>query len=387
MSPRALPIALIVLLVGFAGPTLHAKSKKRKEREKEAKAAKILTARFATPLSGLRQLLATPGGDDAILHELRKHGRGLAFALEGLYRIYEDHYPETMTGFREKTKELEDRLGWYIDSEDHLDYARAIGLTPEKDPMVFTYLNARRDENRAQFLEFLRGAGWLRSTKHPDMPQILDTMESRIAATSWDSLAEDHDFVTKYLRKEIDRHLIHTDYDMHDLDNGLHKFRRELRWILVETQALHGDVVLDDRPVPAEFRAILSDPIRQSEFANITDREDQGYHIFFPRAYYLAMTKGVEDLGRAKDVGEAAQEWLSEALWKSGAAASESEAQQRAEQLAKHHPHYVDRLKLASQTYQTIKGTKLLKNLRDNLEGQRSFSKKDCRALFRDSVS
>ena len=43
--------------------------------------------------------------------------------------------------------------------------------------------------------------------------------------------------------KEIDS--IHNKLNLNDLENGIHEFRRKLRWVGIYSSALNGKVVID----------------------------------------------------------------------------------------------------------------------------------------------
>jgi len=379
-------LAITTLLLAIVASPAHAGGGKDKE---QPSGATIIRARFQKPLDKLREALQSSTDPNVVVQNLRAGNlRGTTFALEGMLKFYEKRYTN-LAGFRPILKRLEDQLGWYLDSEDHLEWARKLGLTPETDPDVFKYLNQDRELNHQKLVDLLKNDHWIPDSQHAQgsTPQAIDL---NLTMTKWDSLEDDHELVVRRLQHYVDKELLEAQYDMKDLENGLHKFRREIRWLLIYMQTLNGQVVLDDRELGKKWQEILKDPVAKSPFSKLPAPEAQDYHTFFPRAFYLELTKAVKELGDAKDSGEALADdkWLVQALLyrdkdSKGPARTLAEARDKAAELARNFPNFVSPVDTAEPIRLRIQGGKMLRHLSEMLHDQRDWSKKDCREFFR----
>ena len=108
-----------------------------------------------------------------------------------------------------------------------------------------------------------------------------------------------------------------TDYDMFDLQgqDGLHDFRRDLRWLPIFAEALDGLFVLDKghNPVKEYEKLLISDPadpdfvsdLSTSKYVRLPDAELEDKPVKMSLSLYTANMKGVLDFGKLKDRGEA----------------------------------------------------------------------------------
>ncbi len=339
-------------------------------------------ARFEPHFKGLREIFKEKD-NEKLLDALIKGGRGYFFSVQGLSRIYEEKYPDTMEPMREQSKLMEDLIGKLVDDGIHLKYAQDVGA----DPRVVRHVKAEQKENRKELLQLLRDQKWIdaKDTR-------LDKWERKIEKTEWDGPKKDRIYILQKMY-EFTQQLRHKDWDMNDLQDGMHDFRRRVRWLSIYTRTLADLMVMDDRSL-GRWDAILEDPIAQSDYAKMPEVEKLKFPILIPKQVMLELTKAIEELGDAKDTGEAQNDWLKNALFKSGVASSEREAYRMAVELSKRHPKYSEvapvgkrifaRLRANDHRYEPKNQRGILVALKEAFKEQMDWDLDDCREAMKD---
>ncbi len=339
-------------------------------------------ARFEPHLKGLRQIFKEKD-PEKLMDALVKGGRGYFFSIQGLARIYEDKYPDTMESLKEQSKILEDLIGKLVDNNLHQKYAKDVGAPPE----VVALLKRQQKENRKELLRVLREEEWIES----DNPR-LDRWERKVEKTEWEGPKKDRMYILEQMYENTQK-LRHNDWDMNELQEGLHDFRRRVRWLSIYSRALTDLMVMDDRPL-GRWDAILKDPIAKSEYATMPESEKVKFPILIPKPIMLELTKAIEQMGDAKDTGEAQNEWLKEALLETGAADTEAKAHRMAVELTKRHPKHSEilpvgqrvyaRLRANDHRYEEKKDRGILVAFKEILKEQMDWDLDDCREALKD---
>ncbi len=334
-------------------------------------------ARFEKSFAVLRAIFAETD-PRKIIDQLIAKGRGPLFSIEGLARIYEDQYPETMTSLRDQSKEFEDRLGTLVDLGEHVAYAKEIGASDR----VMRLLRKKVTEDREAFLI------WLQENKWVDTDDFrLEKWERKVAATDWDGPKKDRRYVLEQLIAST-KQLRHNDWDLSELQDGVHDFRRRLRWLSIYSQSLADLMVMDDRTLN-RWDAILTEPIASSQYADLPSADKLKFPILLPRALHLELTQAIYGLGNAKNAGEAQYEWLAAALFETGEASTFYRAKAAAGILAQKHSTYAEVKTTARRIYKHLRGNDgrygdkldrgVLVALHTRLKQQRDWTAKDCR--------
>lgn len=347
-------------------------------------------ARFEKSFAVLREIFKKPTRDK-IIDALVASARGPLFSIEGLARIYESKYPETMTSLRKQSKAFEDRLGRHIDMVEHIKYARDIGA----DAATIRYLQKlvredrkespdypEIDEDKMTLVDFLLYNDWIEAEE----PRLAK-WEKKVAQTDWDGPRKDRAYILDRLI-EVTQELRKEEWNMGEIQDGMHDFRRRVRWLSIYVQSLRDLLVLDYPDLP-KFDGILTEPIASSKYATLPAEEKLAFPILLPHALYLELTKAIEELGYAKDTAEAMYEWLPEALLQSGEASTLAAARRKAAELVKKHPNYRHPRQTADKIYAYLRRNDhrfadkldrgVLVALRERLKQQTDWSKKDCR--------
>lgn len=243
---KALFLVLIPTLLTLAA-CVSSESREDAPAREPAQSAATPAARIGEALrtveSSLARAARTPGFAnmtplDRALAVARAGTRVAAFNMQGLGRLYRGYPIESNKRFakhmREDGKALEDALG-------QLD--------------VFMTLRRPKDAERAAraLMKMLDEDDWLdRNGRSP----LLQDLQARLYNLKWLSPQEDRKFI---LTKLIDQaeSVRGTDYDMKRLGDGLHELRRELRWLVIDSQNTGGLVFSS---------AAKACPIRQMNF-------------------------------------------------------------------------------------------------------------------------
>lgn len=165
-----------------------------------------------------------------------------------------------------------------------------------------------------------------------------------------------------------------TDFDMDNLEEGIHPLRRHLRWMAVMIQALNmfelhdSDMQVQKNTSPDDddlslssyiphpekpFPGGLLDPSTQ-KYAALA-RRGVGESVLLDRNLYEYLTYVISELGKCKETGQRI-EWFAELYLKSGEAKNEKEALQKAEKLASFHPGHIANYKdRAQDLYEALK--------------------------------
>lgn len=217
--------------------------------------------------------------------------RGELFKLEGWAKLHR-HWPNKkdrriFESIRFAAKELEDALG-------QVDLAHELQKDPhEAQRRVKHVLNHDhwfvKDDGETRVEKMRRH---LESVKWP-RPEIQQDYVLRALVTELQITAQRY-------RDEWKPKLLRPAYDQKILENDLHKFRRQLRWISMYVMAADGLIALG--PTSANLtveKKRLVAAYSENEFTQIPKRRKAVAHIDAVAFYEL--TRLIEELGAAKD--------------------------------------------------------------------------------------
>lgn len=280
-------------------------------------------------------------------------------------RIYKDEYPESLKKYSKRVKKFEDVLGAYVDSGKRITFAKEVGAPTS----ALAYLRDQQKEVRDDFMNLLDEHEWLKKSGNltSRMIEVIQNME-------WASVKDDRKFVLSWFAEELQK-TEETPFDLDELQDGIHEFRRQLRWFVLTAQALDGLLLKSDSkkcPIK-EYATLPKQPIAKSKYAVLEPSPSEKNPCFISECLYLALVQTTKHFGLLKDLGEA-KEMLAEALWESDLVDTEDEANLMAKKLVQKHPDYQEFLsfypgektvfKKAKAIAREFKRTRLLKVLR-----------------------
>ncbi|MBI1945334.1 MAG: hypothetical protein HYS27_06545 [Deltaproteobacteria bacterium] len=285
--------------------------------------------------------------------------RRYVFLLEGITKLYEKQYPDAK-GAYESAKQLEDTLGALSMHRSNLAYARHINAPAD----VLAYMEKCEVKARND-IEALLVEQWMPRKKDGQIPALRELMKG-LGDAKWDGYVDDK----KYVRDEMVRRLekvASTDFDMHDLQGGMHELRRQLRWFPIFTESLNGLVQLDDKKNPvAAYEPLLQVTLATSKYVTLPDDSREAGAIRISKSLYVALMQATLDLGGLKDAGEPFEAVVNAyvALKK---AKTPEEAQQKVTALAG--PRLMNDVHTAAdKLYADMKKHKLVEKLADSVK-------------------
>jgi hypothetical protein len=231
------------------------------------------------------------------------------FRLESLLRLYRHKFSNLAAHLRQ-VKEVEDGLGAYAYAVDSSAFAKD---KFKKDNQAQPPDAARRAEQE-KVLEGLakkEAAGrdvltklLEHSTLGADLPPLRSQVSSRF--TGW-GFAKD----VPYVKRELQRMLSNVRdgrFDFTKLNDGIHEFRRQLRWFPITIDSLDGLILVRDDaagacPVPA-LEALAESAAARHRYSNPALRFPSAHPCTISRCLLWQVVKTVRNMGHLKDEAE-----------------------------------------------------------------------------------
>jgi hypothetical protein len=260
--------------------------------------------RFEPSLSALKALVRDSGASSPAEveqlreHFLRKDGRKYLFRIQGLTRLYRTTEAETAKPLNDKIKELEDAVGDLTAFREWAAYGRKISA----DPAAQAYLD-KLVTQQSVLADRLLSTWFLQDAPYVDLYAL---GLSQLRERSDDQLIEAF--------KTEARAVANLEFDLGDLEDGLHELRRQMRWLNIYAEGL-GDLIYvkPDTSVPDDFRRL---DVTGAEWARIEIQKS------FTREVSVFLT----GIGNLKDQWEPVYE-VEVAYVKAGIVATHAEAQ------------------------------------------------------------
>jgi hypothetical protein len=259
----------------------------------------ISIQRFTIQIEKLQEILSRSKNQRSKgLYFYKNKGRDILFQLEGLCRVYRQTTDKKFFDrWYKDFKSLEDALG----SMDHNETMfKEFSLYPAFKKSAQDVFNTRFDETCAFLSEQLVKQGWVNGTK-------LTAFKQELQEVKWKD--DEHDTIgfANVLCEEMDKLVSkyrHGELDPWRLEEGMHEFRRRLRWPSIYSQAANGLIQL--RPVsfiPDDFKNYCTPGVVNSPF-NVLVKPPKGIKILYIQAnYFYALSWLIGELSKWKDIG------------------------------------------------------------------------------------
>ena len=341
--------------------------------------------RFHKANSKIESLILSAKNLDEVVTILAKDGRGPAFALEGLAKLYDKHYPDELTSTFDFAKRLEDNIGRYVDATGHRTYATELAWkTPSGSPPndVIAHLEQEIEEARHALEAVLIKDRWVATNERgeliPGASPRAQLIQKKIDAIEWHGPNQDRLDVLETFRKHLQKKIVDRDWDFTELQSGVHELRRRMRWPMIWLHALDGMFVGTNQSIEGLDGIKRNRSVTESPYTKLPPVSAQ-YPILLPKTGYYWLSNLVENLGLVKDVGEAENEWLLEALENSSYREKGAKtARDTAKILVKTHPKYVTKKSVLPSVESTLRDTELFPKMIKRLKKQESWSKSKC---------
>jgi len=255
--------------------------------------------RFIGPINDLQQILTKGRNQKEKGKSLyRNKGRDVLFRLEALCRVYREiNDKKFFDTWYKKFKLLEDVLG-EMDFNDamHQEFSKYKELQKHSAKVFLS-----RFEEEANFLtETIQSGGWQNGSPLAEFNDGLQkvqwkTDEEDRAAFGLVMCQELDKLVSKYREGEL---------DMFRLEEGIHEFRRKLRWVSIYAQAANGLVQLRaEKHIPEEVRKYCTSEVVESPFNVLAKNKAIKNPIYIQSHHFYAMSWMIKKLSVLKDDG------------------------------------------------------------------------------------
>lgn len=333
--------------------------------------------RFQKPIQDLLRSFKKKDIDLVIDQLIESGNRTDLFELEALLRVYESEYSDTLQGFLEdEIKPFEDELGRLLDLKEAILFSEVVQAPKE----VIAFLKGREDAQRSVLKRFLVEHQFFgKKASHSPLIELQKSIEE----TEWASKKSDRKHVLKAF-KNLFKEIRNKEYDMTELEDGLHEFRRDVRWIPIYLRSFPDLFRLDSRELP-EAKISPGDPMFSSPYSKLArPKNSVSFPILFPKIGLVALNKIVDRLGKAKDVGKM-QEILTHAFLEVGVVATKTQAKNLAGRLVKSHPSYIPVTRTAQSIYHAVTKEEdgLNQALLSVLKDQKDWKKHDCKGFLK----
>ncbi len=240
--------------------------------------------------------------------------RGALFDLEALARIYRDTHDDDEAVFEAhltRFKELEDGLGRI----DYHDAFRQEAVDLSAGDMAVGYFTGGYHVELQNLTRRLRDSLWLQldgeAVFSPAMEQILDELDQ----VDWKKYSKDRKGVLSCLADAAEKVTEkgggmpgEEGLDFHDLEYGVHEYRRTIRWMCIYLPALGGlcRIVGKDRLAPdlAEYHTEETVNNKFDEL-EVDGREEENIEV--DASTYFAFSYVMKKIGGIKDAGQLAE--------------------------------------------------------------------------------
>jgi len=222
------------------------------------------------------------------------------FMLEGLSRLYEGlHNKKKFGKLKEHFKLLEDGIGQI----DYYEYYAKIFLESPTIPVhVREYVQAQAREKVQRLNDVLVSEKWITEGK-----KRLAKIRKSLNKADWMNQKEEVFAIRSFYEKEINS--IHSfvkqaNGQFTHMENQVHEFRRDVRWLSIYPQALQGMIQLSNSGLSENATAFYcTEDIVNSPYNVMPDAGDQHWFLLLEKNYFYALSWVIAAIGDLKDQG------------------------------------------------------------------------------------
>jgi hypothetical protein len=258
--------------------------------------------RFAVQLEKLLGCVEPAvGSDHAAWVFYQSSARQWLFYAQALCRVYKKvGSKKRFKALGETMKELEDRLG----AIDYWDaWVKLCEPVKELPTAMLDTMLRHRAEEEAALQEVLENGAWLEKDC-PALAAIIDDLESE----DWEKPGKDREKIAEFLceeLEEIEQKYASGEFDFEQLEDGVHEFRRQLRWISIYGHALHGllQTAADEKP-EAFHEKYMTESVLKSPFNQLPPAPAKGKVLEVAVGDFYALSWLISQIGKIKDQGQ-----------------------------------------------------------------------------------
>lgn len=256
------------------------------------------------------------------------------YPLEALLRLYEKAGLKEAQGLLATIKNLEDTMGAHVAQMEYVEFAEDV----KAPAIVLKNMRTQLGATETSFHKELRSFFVAPNGKQSEYQKFKDS----IRRIDFQKTRSDDEDLLKVVIKEVKK-VRDTEYNMNDLQSGVHELRRQARWFGIYIDALDGSVNIEGAPLPFE--------------------SGRRAKVLVPDDSYTALQSFIKKIGKMKDAGEYV-EALSKSLVASKVSKTDEEAHKLALQLAEKSKVEIEKdpLKVSAGLYAKLKKDKVLED-------------------------
>jgi hypothetical protein len=272
-----------------------------------------ITARFSRQIEPLASFFQPEQGHAELgtiadaLTEAK--ARNQFFRLESLLRLYRRAFPD-FDKYLASVKQMEDGIGAYSYAADSLKFAedefkkenQGAPATPARSAEQQKVLDALRKKKATARVVFTKLVD--RSPLSSDLTALRSQLSSNLAG--WPARKD-----LEYVNEELVRMLKDARdgrYNFNDLEDGIHEYRRRLRWFPMMIDSLDGLIMLRDDPPGAcpvpSLEALAGTRAAKHRYSNPSLSFPATRPCTISRCLLWPVVKTVDDIGKLKDVAQ-----------------------------------------------------------------------------------
>ena len=220
--------------------------------------------------------------------------RPILFRLQAVGRMYEAQDEDFFGELASSTKELQNGIG-VMSLETTL---RDSAVAAKNSKLIARTARDYQAALRA-FIGLLQESPWIAD------PKYTAKLRKKMGKMDWSPRKKDREYLVREMYKnvhELNQAVKANEYSVDDLDEGLHKMRRQLRWILITTGAFSGEIRTDrNNPrILRTYQSLVEQPIKYIPDSDAWSQDP----IEIPRVVMVAINKLVDEIGAVKDEAE-----------------------------------------------------------------------------------
>jgi hypothetical protein len=237
--------------------------------------------------------------EDIALNFYQSDARRILFYLKSLTKIYKKISDKpTFKTLENQFKTLENLLG-KIDFYD--SYWKEFSETPAFPTIALNLVKQKYIDALKSLNEYLDHESWLKKDNYK-----FDIILADLERITWPNEEEDTPKVAKVLSKQvkkIGKKYKNGSLDFNQLENGIHKFRRKIRWFSIQAQALNGLIQLVDDDFKEPLKFYRTPEVLKSKFNHLPKAQKEINTIDIPQSTFYALSWLISYTGDLKDEG------------------------------------------------------------------------------------
>lgn len=244
---------------------------------------------------------ARAAGAEAAWVFYQSPARQWLFYVQALCRVYKKvGSKKRFKALGEVVKELEDGLG----AIDYWDaWVKLCEPVAELPTAMLDTMVRHRASAVSALQEMLEKGGWLENDC-PALSKIIEELE----AEDWEKPGKEREKIAEFLceeMKEIEQKYADGEFDFTELEDGVHEFRRQLRWLSIYGHALNGLLQTDADAKPEAFHEkYMTESVLKSPFNQLPAAPVKGKVLEVALGDFYALSWLIAQIGKIKDQGQ-----------------------------------------------------------------------------------